>query len=153
VRPSRPVKAKIISALVLLVLAGTFLAAGCGGSERPKVPPTPLPSYLALYPREKPVAVYFLQWEQAGDSVDGTLTVAYPNTNSEVSTTTEPVTGEIDDEEVSLDVGTDPTQEWKGTRAGQTVMFEAELSGGATQTLTFVPAKLAAYKRAVAALR
>jgi hypothetical protein len=99
------------------------------------------------------VAVYFLQWERAGDSVDGTLSVAYPNTDSEVSTETQPVTGKIDDGEVSLDVGTDPTQEWKGTRAGRTITFEAELADSATQTLTFVPAKLAAYKRAVAKMR
>jgi hypothetical protein len=101
------------------------------------------------------VAVYFLDWERTGDSVDGTLTVAYPNTGSEVSTKTQPVTGEIDDNdgEVSLDVGTDPTQEWKGKRVGRAITFEAELSDGAMQTLTFVPAKLAAYKRAVAKLR
>ena len=146
-------KAKALPAVVLAVVAAAALAAGCGGNDKPRVPPTPLPSYLALYPREQPVAVYFLQWERAGDSVDGTLTVAYPNTNAEVSTKTEPVTGEIDDAEISLDVGTDPTQEWKGTRAGRTITFEAELSDGATQTLTFVPAKLAAYKRAVAAMR
>jgi hypothetical protein len=118
-------KAKAFPAVVLAVVAAAALAAGCGGNDKPRVPPTPLPSYLALYPREQPVAVYFLQWERAGDSVDGTLTVAYPNTGSEVSTKTEPVTGEIDDNdgEVALDVGTDPTQEWKGTRAGRTITF------------------------------
>ena len=146
-------KAKAFSAVVLAVLASAAVAAGCGGNDEPKVPPTPLPSYLALYPRQKPVAVYFLQWERADDSVDGTLSVAYPNTDSEVSTETQPVTGKIDDGEVSLDVGTDPTQEWKGTRAGRTITFEAELADGAMQTLTFVPAKLAAYKRAVTKMR
>jgi hypothetical protein len=141
-------KAKVVGTVLLLVLA-----AGCGGKDEPKVSPTPLPSYLALFPREMPVAVYFLQWEQAGNDVDGTLTVAYPNTGSEVSTQTQPVTGEIDDGEISLDVGADPTQEWKGTRSGRTITFEAELSDGTTQTLTFVPANLAAYKRAVERLR
>ena len=140
-------------AFPVVVLAAAALAAGCGGKDEPKGPPTPLPSYLALYPRAKPVAVYFLQWEQAGDEVDGTLTVAYPNTSAEVSTRTEPVTGEIGDGEISLDVGTDPTQEWKGTRSGRTITFEAELSDGTTQTLTFVPAELAAYRRAVERLR
>ena len=146
-------KVKAFPAVVLVVLAAAALAAGCGGNDEPKVPPVPLPSYLALYPRQQPVAVYFLQWERAGDSVDGTLTFAYPNTHSEVSTKTQPVTGEIDGAAVSLDVGTDPTQEWKGKRVGRAITFEAELSDGAMQTLTFVPAKLAAYKRAVAALR
>ena len=138
-------------AAVLLAVLAAGLTAGCGGDE-PKVPPSPLPSYLALYPREKPVAVYFLQWEKAGDEIDGTLTVAYPNTDSDVSTKTEPVTGKIDEEGWSLDVG-DPAQEWKGTRAGRTITFQADLGEGATETLTFVPAKLAAYKRAVEMLR
>src|SRR5262245_60154868 len=124
-------KAKVFAVVVIAVLAST-VAAGCG-KDKPKPPPTPLPSYLALYPAEQPIAVYFLQWERAGDEVDGTLTFAYPNTSGEVSTRTEPVTGKIDDGEFSLDVG-DPAQEWKGTRAGRTITFEADLGDGTMQT-------------------
>jgi len=136
--------------LVVVALVGA-LAAGCG-KDKPKTPPTPLPSYLALYPVEQPVAVYFLQWERAGDKVDGTLTVAYPGTSGEVNTKTEPVTGKVDSGEFSLEVG-DPAQPWKGTRSGGTITFTADLGDGNTETLTFVPAKLADYKRAVEKLR
>jgi hypothetical protein len=142
-------KAKVLVAVLLAVLASTVVA-GCG-KDAPKQPATPLPSYLALYPAGQPVAVYFLQWEQAGE-VDGTLTVAYPDTSGEVSTKTEPVTGTIHDGEFALEVG-DPAQRWKGTRSGRTITFTADLGDGSTETLTFVPAKLAAYKRAVEKLR
>ena len=149
-RLSRPVKAKVFAVVAIAVLAST-VAAGCG-KGKPKPPPTPLPSYLALYPAEQPAAVYFLQWEQAGDKVDGTLTVAFPDTNGEVSTRTESVTGKVDGGEFSLEVG-DPAQKWKGTQSGRTITFTADLGDGTTETLTFVPAKLAAYKRAVEKLR
>jgi hypothetical protein len=138
--------------LCLAVVASAAAAAGCGESATSTVPAKPLPSYLALYPRNHPLAVYFLQWQRRGDSVAGTLTVVYP-TAEDTPHSSHPVEGEIDDESVKLDVGTDPPQRWEGERKARRIVFRAELEGGSEQTLTFVPAKLAAYRRAVARVR
>lgn len=146
-------EARAIRVVVLAALAGLVLAPGCGGKSTPPAPSTPLPGYLAVYPRERPSAVYFLQWEQAGDSVAGTLSIAYPNPAGEVTTTTRRVKGKLDGDRLSLDVGTDPAQQWTGTRVGPTITFDAELGDGTGQTLIFRTAKLAAYKRAVAEQR
>jgi hypothetical protein len=116
------------------------------------VPAQPLPSYLALYPRDRPLAVNFLRWERRGDLVGGTLTVVHP-TSGDTPHSTHAVEGEIDDEGVQLDVGTDPPQRWEGERTARRIVFRAELEGGSAQALTFVPARLAAYKRAVARVR
>jgi hypothetical protein len=141
------------AALAVVLAAFTVgLATGCGQSA-PKEPPTRLPSYLAFYPQEQPRAVYFLQWEQSGMSVDGTLSIAYPNSDGEVTTRTQPVEGKIDGDTVKLEVGTDPAQEWAGTRSGRKIVFEADLGDDTKQTLIFVPARLAAFKQAVAGLR
>jgi hypothetical protein len=139
--------------LSLAVAASVAVTAGCGGSgSATTVPAKPLSSYLALYPRDKPLAVYFLQWQRRGDSVDGTLTVVYA-TAKDTPYSSHPVEGEIDDESVKLDVGTDPPQQWEGDRNARRIVFRAELEGGSAQTLTFVPARLADYKRAVAQVR
>jgi hypothetical protein len=136
----------------LAVAACAAAVAGCGGGSASTLPAQPLPSYLALYPREDPSAVYFLQWERRGESVDGTLTVVYP-TADDTPQSTQRVEGEIDDESVKLDVGTDSPQPWEGERKARSIVFRSEPEGGSQQTLTFVPAGLAAYKRAVARLR
>jgi len=107
---------------------------------------------VALYPPDHPAAVYFLQCERRGDSVDGTLTVVVPS-GQDTSHETHAVKGEIDERSVTLDVGEDSQQHWEGERTGRRIAFRVELEDGSEQTLTFVPAKLAAYKRAVAKIR
>jgi len=72
------------------VLAGAVVAAGCGGSAAPKGPAVQLPSYLAQYPIRQPVAVYFLQWEQRGKALDGTLSFVFP-TRMDTPTRTQPL--------------------------------------------------------------
>ena len=116
------------------------------------MPAQPLPSYLALYPRDRPLAVYFLQWQRRGDEVDGTLTVVSP-TGQDTSQSTHHVEGEIDGPSVKLDVGEDSPQRWQGTKRGRRIDFDVELGDGSNQTITFTPARLAAYKRAVARVR
>jgi hypothetical protein len=135
------------------MLAVAVLAASCGsGGPGSTVAATPLPSYMATYPSGQPTAAYFLQWEQRGDAVDGTLTFVYP-TAVDTPRQTEPVAGKVDGQKISLEVGTDAPQTWKGRRVGRTIVFEVEFANGSVQTLTFVPATLAAYRRTVAALR
>jgi hypothetical protein len=104
-----------------------------------------LPSYLALFPRERPVAVYFLQWVRRGGSVDGKLTVVVPAA-ADTPRTLQTVKGKIKQGSVTLDVGENSPQRWSGERTGRRIVF-------ADQRLTFEPATLAAYRRAVARLR
>jgi hypothetical protein len=137
--------------ICLAVLAGAAATAGCGGGG-PTLPPQPLPSYLALYPRDHPLAVYFLQWQRRGDEVDGTLTVVYP-TSQDTPQSTHHVEGEIDGPTVKLDVGEDSPQRWEGTRRGRRIDFDVEFENSSEQTITFTRATLAAYKRAVAKVR
>jgi hypothetical protein len=137
----------------LAALSGAVLAAGCGGGgSASTLPARPLPSYLALYPPDHPAAVYFLEWERRGDFVDGTLTVVVPS-GQDTSQESHAVEGEIDEQSVKLDVGEDSQQRWEGERTGRRIAFRVELEDGSEQTLTFVPARLAAYKRAVARVR
>ena len=134
-------------------LSSAVPAAGCGGGgSASTLPARSFPSYVALYPPDHPAAVYFLQWERRGDSVDGTLTVVVPS-GQDTSHETHAVEGEIDERSVTLDVGEDSQQRWEGERTGRRIAFRVELEDGSEQTLTFVPAKLAAYKRAVAKIR
>jgi hypothetical protein len=128
-------------------------AAGCGGDGSTSTRPArPLPSYLALYPGNDPSTVYFLQWEQRGDSVDGTLTVVFP-TLQDTPRSTHPVEGEIDGQKVTLAVGEDPSQRWEGEQRGRRIVFRAELGEDSRQTLVFVQASLSEYRRAVARVR
>jgi hypothetical protein len=137
----------------IAALCCAVLTAGCGGGgSASTLPARPLPSYLALYPPDHPSAVYFLQWERRGDSVDGTLTVVVPS-GQDTSQETHSVEGEIDGQTVKLDVGEDSQQRWEGDRKGRRIDFRVEPEGESEQKLTFVPASLAAYKRAVAKVR
>jgi hypothetical protein len=127
------------------VIACAVVAAGCGGGDRPAGPATPLPSYLARYPPGRAGAVYFLQWQRRGESVDGTLTIAAPG----VTSRTQPVAGKIDGMRIRLEVGTDNPQQWEGERAGRRIVLRVELDDGSFQTLRFERATLADYRRAV----
>ncbi|MGE5272303.1 MAG: hypothetical protein ACM3QU_00820 [Verrucomicrobiota bacterium] len=140
-------------ACVAAAAACAASAAGCGGGgSASTVPARPLPSYLGLYPRDHPSAVYFLQWERRGNSVDGTLTVVFPS-GRDTPTSSHHVEGQIDEQTVKLDVGEDSPQRWEGARTGRRIDFRIELEDGSEQTIVFVPARLAAYKRAVAKVR
>jgi hypothetical protein len=137
----------------LLAVVGCVAATvGCGGGADSNVPARQLPSYLALFPPDQPLAVYFLQWQRRGDEVDGTLTVVYP-TSRDTPQSIHRVEGEIDGPSVRLDVGEDSPQRWDGTRQGRRIDFDVELESGSEQQITFTPATLAAYKRAVAKVR
>jgi hypothetical protein len=125
--------------------------AGCGGGGTP-LPAQPLPSYLALYPRNHPLAVYFLQWQRRGDEVDGALTVVYP-TSQDTPQWIHHVEGKIDGPSLKLDVDEDSPQRWEGTWYGRRIDFDVRLEDGSQQRITFTPARLAAYKRAVAKVR
>ena len=138
--------------MCLAVVACIVATAGCGGGSDSDVPPQPLPSYLALYPPDQPLAVYFLQWQRRGDEVDGTLTVVSP-TSRDTPQTTHHVEGKFDGPNVELDVGEDSPQRWEGTRRGRRIEFNVELEDSSEQTITFTPASLAAYKRTVAKVR
>jgi hypothetical protein len=130
------------------VLAGAVVAGGCGGGEKtPTGPTTPLPSYLARYPPAVG-AVYFLQWQRRGDSVDGTLSIVVPAAPADTSRT-QPVTGEIDGMRVTLEVGTDNPQQWDGERIGRRMVLRVEAGDESVQTLRFVQATLADFRRAV----
>jgi hypothetical protein len=131
-------------------LAGAVVAAGCGsdGQKTPTGPATRLPSYLARYPPGRAGAVYFLQWQRRSDSVDGTLTIVVPAAPADTSRT-QPVTGEVDGRRVALEVGTDDPQQWGGERIGRRIVFRVAVGEDAFQTLTFAPATLADYRRAV----
>ena len=108
---------------------------------------------MALYPRERPAAVYFLQWLRRGDKVDGTLSVVYPTT-LDTPTSTQHVEGELDDDRrLRLDVGDDPARRWEGERVGRSIVFRVELEDAAEQTITFRPSTLAAYRRTVERIR
>jgi hypothetical protein len=93
-------------------LAGAVVAAGCGsgGDETPTGPASRLPSYLARYPPGRAGAVYFLQWQRRGNSVEGTLTIVVPAAPADTSRT-QAVTGEFDGRRVELEVGTDDPQQ------------------------------------------
>ena len=54
---------------------------------------------------------------------------------------------------MKLDVGEDSPQRWEGTRQGRRIDFDVELEDGSEQEITFTPASLAAYRRAVAKVR
>ena len=136
----------------LAVVACVAATAGCGGGPDSDVPAQPLPSYLALYPKDHPLAVYFLQWQRRGDEVDGTLTVVYP-TSGDTSQSTQHVEGKVDGQSVKVDVGEDTPRRWEGTRHGRRIDFHVELEDGSEQKITFTPAGLAAYKQAVAKVR
>jgi hypothetical protein len=133
-------------------LASVAVAAGCGGSAAPKGPPVGLPSYLAQYPPRDPVAVYFLQWEQRGEEVDGTLSLVFP-TRVDTPTRTQPVKGKIDGDTISLEIGTDPPQQWEGRHVGRSIVFDADLGDAGVQQIRFVPASLAVFRRTVAKVR
>ncbi len=137
--------------LVLAVVACAAATAGCGGGG-PPLPARPLPSYLALYPPDHPLAVYFLQWQRRGDEVDGTLTVVYP-TSRDTPQSIHHVEGKIDGQSVKLDVGEDSPQRWEGTRHGRRIDFDVEFEDGSEQKITFNRGNLAAYRRAVAKVR
>jgi hypothetical protein len=134
-------------------LAAAVVAAGCGsgGESTPTGPATALPSYLARYPPGRG-AVYFIQWQRRGESVEGTLTVVVPRA-ADTPSQTQGLTGDIDGRRVTLDVGSEPWQRWEGERNGRAIVFRVDLGEGTLQTLRFVPAKLAAFRRAVAAAR
>ena len=137
----------------LAALAWAAAAAGCGGGGSASTAPArPLPSYLALYPSGHPSAVYFLQWQRRGDSVDGTLTVVFP-TDQDTPQSTHHVEGEIDGQTVKLDVGEDSPQHWVGERNGRRIEFQVELEDGSLHSIAFVAASLAEYRRAVARVR
>jgi hypothetical protein len=136
----------------LTALACAAAVAGCGGGETSTLPAKPLPSYLGLYPQDRPSAVYFLQWEQRGEEVDGTLSVVFP-TRVDTPTGTQSVTGKIDGDTISLEVGTDPPQEWEGKRVRKSIVFDTDLGDAGTQTVRFVPASLAVFRRTVAKVR
>ena len=139
--------------IVYLAVVGCVAATvGCGGGPDSNVPARQLPSYLALFPPDQPLAVYFLQWQRRGDEVDGTLTVVYP-TGRDTPQSIHRVEGEIDGPSVKLDVGEDSPQRWQGTRQGRRIDFDVELENGSEQEITFAPANLGAYKRAVAKVR
>jgi hypothetical protein len=129
------------------VIAGAVVLAGCGGGggDKPTEPATPLPSYLARYPPGRAGAVYFLQWQRRGESVDGALTIV----PRDVTPRTQPVAGEIDGVRIRLDVGTNSPQRWDGERAGRRIVFRVQLDDGSFQTLRFARATLADYRRAV----
>jgi hypothetical protein len=132
------------------VLAGAVVAAGCGsgGEMTPSGPATPLPSYLARYPPSRDGVVYFLQWQRRDDSVDGTLTIVAPAAPHATSRT-QPVAGELDGRRVSLEVGSDDPQRWTGERTGGKIVFRIDVGDDSFQTLRFVQATLADYRRAV----
>jgi hypothetical protein len=132
--------------------AGAIIAAGCGGSAAPKGPTVRLPSYLAQYPPQRPIAVYFLQWERRGKEVDGTLSFVFP-TRADTPTRTQPVTGKVDEDTISLEVGADPPRKWEGTRVGRRIVFEAHLGDADIEKIRFVPASLAAFRKTVAKVR
>jgi hypothetical protein len=133
-------------------LAGAAVATGCGGGDRtPTGPATPLPSYLARYPPGGGGAVYFLQWQRRDDSVDGTLTIVAPAAADDTSRI-QPVAGELDDRRVALEVGIDDPQQWEGVRAGRRIVFRVESGEESFETLRFVQATLADYRRAVGQL-
>jgi hypothetical protein len=131
-------------------LAGAVVAAGCGsgGEKTPTGPAARLPSYMARYPPGPAGAVYFLEWQHRNDAVDGTLTIVAPAA-PDTTSRTQPVVGELDGRRVELEVGTDDPQEWSGTRVGRRIVFRVDLGDGADQTLRFVQATLADYRRAV----
>jgi hypothetical protein len=131
-------------------LAGAVAAAGCGsgGEKAPTGPAARLPSYMARYPPGPAGAVYFLQWQRRDDVVDGTLTIVAPSA-PDATSRTQPVVGEIDGRRVTLEVGTDGPQQWNGERIGRSIVFRVELGEGSVQTLRFVQATLADYRRAV----
>ena len=135
-------------------LAGAVVAGGCGsgGESTPTGPATALPSYLARYPAGDSGVIYFIQWQRSGESVEGTLTVVVPRA-TETPSQTQSLTGEIDGLWVTLEVGSEPVQRWDGKRNGQTIVFSVDPGDGSAQTLRFVPAKLAAFGRAVADAR
>jgi hypothetical protein len=133
--------------------AGALLVSGCGGSAATSTAEAkPLPSYLARYPRARPVAVYFIQWQQSGESVDGTLTIV-PAGATTAAASTQDVTGTVDGRRVELDVGPDPAQRWTGELRGPAMVMSVALENGPAQTLTFTRASLAGFKRAVAKLQ
>ena len=115
-------------------------------------PAVRLPSYLAQYPPQRPFAVYFLQWEQRGKALDGTLSFVFP-TREDTPTRTQPVTGKVDENTISLEVGTDPSQKWEGTHVGRIIVFDADLGDAGVQKVRFVPASLATFRRTVAKVR
>jgi hypothetical protein len=131
-------------------LAGAVVAAGCGsdGEKTSTGPATRLPSYLARYPPGAAGAVYFLQWQRRGDSVDGTLSIVVPAAPADTSRT-QPVAGELDGSMVELEVGTDDTQRWEGERIGRGIVFRVEAGDESVQTLRFAQATLADFRRAV----
>jgi multidrug efflux pump subunit AcrA (membrane-fusion protein) len=129
-------------------IVGAVVLAGCGGSDKPTGPATPLPSYLARYPPSRVGVVYFIQWQRRGESVDGTLTIVAPPA-LHVTSRTQQLTGEIDGRRIKLEVGTDNPQQWDGERAGRRIVFHIELDDGSSQTLRFAPATLADFRRAV----
>jgi hypothetical protein len=135
-------------------LAAAVVAAGCGsgGESTPTGPATALPSYLARYSPGRGEAVYFIQWQRRGESVEGTLTVVVPRA-ADTPSQTQGLTGDIDGRRVTLDVGSEPSQRWEGERNGRAIVFRVDLVEGSVQTLRFVPAKLAAFRRAVAEAR
>jgi hypothetical protein len=128
---------------------GAAVAAGCGERDHtPTWPATVLPSYLARHPPGRGGAVYFLQWQRREDSVDGTLTIVVPAAPGATSRT-QPVAGELDGRQVALEVGTDDPQQWNGERSGRRLVFRVDLGEGSFQTLRFLEATLADFRRAV----
>jgi hypothetical protein len=107
---------------------------------------------LTRYPPGRGGAVYFIQWQRRGESVEGTLTVVVPRA-ADTPSQTQGLTREFDGRRVTLDVGSEPSQRWEGERNGRAIVFRVDLGEGSLQTLRFVPAKLAAFKRTVAETR
>ena len=143
---------RVRHAVRVVALTGACVVAGCGGHSTPTGPAVQLPSYLAQYPQRRPFAVYFLQWEQRGKALDGTLSFVFP-TQVDTPTRTQPVAGKGNGDAVSLEVGTDPPQKWEGTRVGRSIVFDADLGDAGVQKVRFVPASLAAFRRTVAKVR
>jgi hypothetical protein len=102
---------------------------------------------MARYPPGPAGAVYFLQWQRRNDAVDGTLTIVAPAA-PDTTSRTQPVVGEIDGRRVTFEVGTDDPPHWDGERFGRRLDFRVEFDDG-SQTLRFVQATLADYRRAV----
>ena len=111
-----------------------------------------MPSYLAQYPPRSPFAVYFLEWERRGEAVDGTLSFVFP-TQADTPTRTQPVAGKTDGGTISLEVGTDRPQQWKGQHVGHNIVFDADLGEAGVQTIRFVPASLETFRKTVTKVR